>query len=85
MIPALRKALDGELGGAFDGVTWKIDPPAEAEAQDIPLLTAEVLYYAAREAMRNAAVYGRGDQPKRPLHLCVEVAWARRADDQRRG
>ncbi len=73
LIPALRKALDGELGGAFDGVTWRVEPEAEAAAHSMPLLTAEVLYYAAREAMRNAAVYGRGEQPKRPLHLCVEV------------
>ncbi len=73
LIPALRGALDGELAGAFDGVTWNVDPAAEALAQDVPLLTAEVLYYAAREAIRNAAVYGRGDQPKRPLHLCVVV------------
>ncbi len=74
LIPALRKALDDELASAFDAVTWTVDPAAEAEAQTIPLLTAEVVYYAAREAMRNAAVYGRGDQPKRPLRLCVEVA-----------
>jgi signal transduction histidine kinase len=73
LLPALRDALDSELGSAFDGVTWNIDPQAAAAAQSIPLLTAEVVYYAVREAMRNAAIYGRGDQPKRPLHLCVEV------------
>lgn len=73
LIPALRKALDDELSGAFDDVTWNVEPEAEAAAQAVPLLTAEVLYYAAREAMRNAAVYGRGEQPRRPLHLCVEV------------
>jgi signal transduction histidine kinase len=73
LIPALRGTLDGEFSGAFDGVTWEVEPDAEAEAQAIPLLTAEVVYYAAREAMRNAALYGRGDHPKRPLHLCVEV------------
>jgi len=73
LLPALRKALDGELSSAFDGVTWNIDPQADAAVQNIPLLMAEVVYYAVREAMRNAAVYGRGDQPKRPLHLCVEM------------
>ncbi len=74
LIAALRQALDGELSSAFDGVTWQIAPEAGQAAQAIPLLTAEVLYYAAREAMRNAAVYARGDQPKRPLHLRVEIA-----------
>ncbi len=73
LIPALHRALDDELGGAFDAVRWEVEPEAEAQAQTIPALTAEVLYYAAREAMRNAAVYGRGDQPKRSLRLCVEV------------
>ena len=74
LIPALRKSLDGELSGAFDSVSWKVDPAAQAEASDIPVLTAEVLYYAAREAMRNAAVYGRGGHPKRPLRLNIEIA-----------
>jgi signal transduction histidine kinase len=71
LIPALRKAVESELGGAFDDVTWDVEPDAEMAAQNVPVLTAEVLYYAAREAMRYAAVYGRGDQPKRPLHLRV--------------
>ncbi len=73
LIPALRHALDGELGGAFDRVTWQIAPAVEAEANALPALAAEVVYYAAREAMRNAAVYGRGGDSKRPLHLCVSV------------
>ncbi|MEP7291695.1 MAG: ATP-binding protein [Chloroflexota bacterium] len=75
LIPALRKALESELGGAFERVEWKIDPEAEAAAPEIPVLTAEVVYYAAREAMRNAAVYGRGDHPKRPLRLSVVIEW----------
>jgi signal transduction histidine kinase len=32
-----------------------------------------VVFFAAREAMRNAARYGRGDDRSRPLHLCVSV------------
>jgi signal transduction histidine kinase len=34
-----------------------------------------VLFYAAREAMRNAARHGRDREAARPLHLCVGVAW----------
>jgi signal transduction histidine kinase len=34
-----------------------------------------VLFYAAREAMRNAARYGRGGDAARLLHLGLEVAW----------
>lgn len=73
LIPALKQALDDELGGAFDGVTWQVDPAAQAEAERLPPLSVEVVYYAAREAMRNAAVYGRGDDRRRPLNLRVEV------------
>jgi signal transduction histidine kinase len=80
LIRALRQLVDGELAGAFDGITWQIEPRAEREAGGIPLLSAEVLFYAAREAMRNAAHYGRGRDTARPLHLQVRVAWRRSAD-----
>ena len=73
LIPALRQALDGELSGAFDRVTWQVEPAVEAQANALPALAAEVVYYAAREAIRNAAVYGRGNDAKRPLHLRVSV------------
>jgi signal transduction histidine kinase len=43
--------------------------------QAIPSLAAEVLFYAAREAARNAARYGRGEDTARPLHLRVAAAW----------
>lgn len=41
---------------------------------DLPPFVAEVVFYAAQEAVRNAARYGRGDQAARSLHLIVEVA-----------
>jgi signal transduction histidine kinase len=75
LVEALRKAVDGELGSAFDEVSWHVEPGAEREARAIPLLAAEVLFYAAREVIRNAARYGRGEDAARPLHLRVEVAW----------
>jgi signal transduction histidine kinase len=75
LVGALRGVVDDELGSAFDGVTWHIDPHAERQTQAIPPLTAEVLFYAAREAMRNAARYGRGGSAARPLHLRLELAW----------
>jgi signal transduction histidine kinase len=68
---ALRQVVDDELEGAFDAVSWQVGPEAIA----LPALTAEVLFYAAREAIRNAARYGRGESPARPLHLQVEATW----------
>ncbi len=73
LIPALRKVVDDDLGSAFDDVTYHIEPDAEAETQLIPALTAEVIYYAARESIRNAARYGRGDDPARTLTLRIDV------------
>jgi signal transduction histidine kinase len=76
---ALREAVSDEWGGAFDEVTWEISPEAESRAQTIPPFTAEVLFYAAREAIRNAAKHARrpeaapegalDDEPK----LCLRV------------
>ncbi len=44
---------------------------AERVAQ-LPTITAEVVYYAAREAIRNAAKYGRGAAS--PFRLTVSLA-----------
>jgi carbon-monoxide dehydrogenase large subunit len=38
-------------------------------------MAAEVAFYAAREAMRNAARHGRGGSQNRPLHLTIEALW----------
>src|SRR6185295_17986812 len=36
LIPALRGTVEGELSGAFDGVTWEVEDAALSEAQNIP-------------------------------------------------
>jgi signal transduction histidine kinase len=74
-VGALRRAIADELGSAFDQVTWQVEPEADRKAQKIPSLTAEVLYYAAREAVRNAACHGRDTDGARSLLLDVSVAW----------
>ncbi len=76
LIGALRKVVSEEFGAAFEEVVWNIDPIAEREAQGISSLTAEVLYYAAREIIRNAARHGRMGETTRPLHLQISVDWA---------
>jgi signal transduction histidine kinase len=72
---ALRQTVSGELRHAFDEVVWRIDPEAEQALRTLPPLTAEVLAYAAREAMRNAARYGRNGDPHRPLRLTVSITY----------
>jgi len=73
LIGALHQAVDEEFGHAFDTVAWEIEPGAEQKAHAIPTLTAEVLFYAAREAVRNAARHGRRED-NAPLHLRIAVA-----------
>lgn len=61
LIAALHRAIDNELAHAFDQITWHVTPDTEKQAHTIPTLTAEVIFYAAREAVRNAARHGRGE------------------------
>lgn len=74
LIGALRQAIEHELGSNFDSVIWQIAPQAEQSARTISTLAAEVVFYAAREAIRNAARYGRNGS-NRALHLVVGVRW----------
>lgn len=75
VIGALRRAVDEEFANAFDGMTWEIEPEADKRAQALSALNAEVVYAAAREAIRNAAKYGRGEEMTRALHLFVGATW----------
>lgn len=75
LIGALKQTVETELGRAFDSVTWNIDPAAERAAHGIPALTAEVIFFAAREAIRNAARYGRNGDSSRILHLTIAALW----------
>lgn len=52
-------------------MSWDVTPEAEEQAQDVTALEAEVLFYAAREAMRNAARHGRSSGGKGKLHLQI--------------
>lgn len=72
-IGALRRAIASELPDAFDAVGWQVSPEAERAASSLDPLRAETLYYAAREAVRNAARHGRGDDQRRPLRLRVSA------------
>ncbi len=74
LVGALRQLIDKELGMAFDGVTWHVESAAEHAANEVTPLRAEVIFYAAREIIRNAARYGRGDDTSRLLHLTMGVA-----------
>lgn len=73
LLDALRQAIEREFDNAFEGVAWHIEPDAERTVPQLPTLAAEVCFYAAREAVRNAARYGRNGNTERPLHLTVSA------------
>ncbi len=75
LVRALRRAVENDLAAAFDEIVWEIEPEAAEKAETIPTLTAEVIFYAAREAIRNAARHGRGVAGTRPLHLTITISW----------
>jgi signal transduction histidine kinase len=75
VIGALQRAVEQEFTNAFDDVTWSIEPEAESHAQSLASLHAEVVYAAAREAIRNAAKHGRGAHKTRTLHLWFNACW----------
>jgi signal transduction histidine kinase len=74
LLTALHRTVDNELAQAFDEVTWHIDPAAAEKVREIPSLTAETIFYAAREVVRNAARYGRNGDGS-PFSLCIDAGW----------
>ncbi|MBC8505124.1 MAG: hypothetical protein H8D34_09715 [Chloroflexi bacterium] len=69
VLAALHRAVDEELSRAFDEVLWQVSTDIEEKSRLFPIVSAEVIYYAAREAIRNAAQHGRVSN--RPLSLRI--------------
>jgi len=63
---SLREMAEHEFGAAFDSIEWSIEDRAHERARALPPLTGETLFYAAREAIRNAARYARASSPSHP-------------------
>ncbi|MBU1879988.1 MAG: ATP-binding protein, partial [Chloroflexi bacterium] len=68
---ALQRALAHDFAGDFDAVEWQV-----SETPDLSPFVAQVVFYAAQEAVRNAARYGHGGDPARPLHLTIAMTQA---------
>jgi signal transduction histidine kinase len=70
---ALQSAIDHDFRDSFEHVTWQAEPAAIEQAKRLPLFASEVIFYAAQEAIRNAAKHGRGNDARRPLQLDVKL------------
>ena len=73
LMQALQAVLDGDLAGEFSAVEWRIEPTASEALGRVSVLVSEVVYFAGRELLRNAARYGRGSDSARPLKLMVAL------------
>lgn len=73
LIGALRWVVEQEMKGAFDQVEWQIEAQAEQVASSMQPLAAEVIFYAGREAVRNAARHARREGSTGQLRLRLAV------------
>jgi signal transduction histidine kinase len=72
---ALQKNVEEEFAHEFENVRWDVSDAAREYSRSLAPLVAEVLFHAAREAIRNAAKYGRAskDEHDIPLELCISA------------
>jgi signal transduction histidine kinase len=72
-IIAFQRIVENDFATVFDAVHWQISSEAEEAAKTLPTLTAEVVFYAVREVVRNAAKHARGGKGERPLSLTINM------------
>lgn len=72
---ALRQALAHEFQNSFDSVSWQVPQAVMDSSRTLAPAVGEVLFYAAREALRNAARHGQAGG--RPLQVTIEASEAR--------
>jgi signal transduction histidine kinase len=77
LLKALQQMLAREFAVDFAEINWQIDPEAERRAKAIPALSGEVIFYAAKEIIRNAARHGRGEEVGPPLRLQISLNWTK--------
>jgi signal transduction histidine kinase len=68
-VQALRRSIDLEFESEFEAIDWTVT----GDAAQLDDLASEVVFYAVREAARNAARHGRGGQPDYLLRLSIAV------------
>jgi signal transduction histidine kinase len=75
LIGALRDTIDVDMHGWFDEVAWEIQPEGQRKLEEIPGLVAEVMFFASREAVRNAARHGRQKDASTRLRLSIGLKY----------
>lgn len=75
LLGALHQVVERDLAGALEEIHWQVEPEAETAIHALPPLESEVLFFAAREALRNAARYGRPETGD-PLKVSIRAGCA---------
>ena len=70
---ALRSMIERDFASDFTAVHWEIDAQAAAHARNLPLFVNEVLFFAARELVRNAATHAAQDGEQ---EVCLTIRMA---------
>ncbi|MGB1250484.1 MAG: sensor histidine kinase [Candidatus Promineifilaceae bacterium] len=72
VVGALHRVVEIEFAKAFDHVVWEVGVSAENQLKTLPSISAETIFYAARETVRNAAKYAR--HPNQPLTVTIQAS-----------
>ncbi len=76
LVETLRETVDREFADSFATIKWDTTEAARASLSAMGTgLAAEVVYFAALEAVRNAARHGPGGHPDRRVNLHVSADW----------
>lgn len=75
LIGAIRQMVEVDFQNHFRSANLIVSEETEQKAREVPLLAAEVLFYATREAIRNAADHGRDESSDQPVSLDIAVSW----------
>ena len=73
LLGALNKSVEEEFARDFDAINWNVSTEAKDYSAGLSSVVSEVLFHAAREAIRNAAKYGRTDKSTLTLTISVQV------------
>jgi signal transduction histidine kinase len=70
---SLQQLATVEFSNAFTGIDWKWTDSDANVVNELPVLKKEVLYYATREAIRNAAMHAVPPSGEAGIRLTVEI------------
>jgi signal transduction histidine kinase len=71
LVAALQKTVENEFSNAFARVLWEVPEDVASSLAQLSPLVSEVVYFAAREAIRNAAHHGRADDVLPTLRIAA--------------